>query len=207
MTQNLVRVLLVRTMFLMRTTVEVQMEPDYLQLADEIFSVRNLFTAAECDAYIAFGEAIGFAPAPIQGTFGPSYEPNVRNNQRVMVDDAPRAEMLREHAWPWIPKQLGFWRATGVNERLRLYRYDPGQQFEWHIDGAFERVNGERSFLTFMIYLNDGFEGGATAFESLRVCPERGMALFFRHELRHKGEAVLRGRKYVLRTDVMYARA
>ncbi|HEX7375502.1 MAG TPA: 2OG-Fe(II) oxygenase [Pirellulales bacterium] len=181
------------------------MAPDYLQLADEIFAVRHLFTNAECDDYIALGESMGFAPAPIQGTFGPSYEPNVRNNRRVMFDDPSHATALCDRAWPWIPKQLGFWRAIGVNERLRLYRYDPGEQFEWHIDGAFERQNGERSLITYMVYLNDGFEGGATAFCSQKVFPERGMGLFFRHELRHKGEAVLRGHKYVLRTDVMYA--
>ena len=31
------------------------------------------------------------------------------------------------------------------------------------------------------------------------------MALFFEHAIHHKGEAVIQGRKYVLRTDVMYA--
>ena len=182
------------------------MEPVYTQLADEIFTVHNMLADAECEEYVSLGESIGFAPAPIQGTFGPAYEPNVRNNQRVMIDDPLRAAVLCERAWPWIPKQLGFWRAIGVNERLRLYRYDVGQQFEWHTDGAFERDNGERSLVTYMIYLNDGFEGGNTAFSSVAVFPERGMGLFFPHELRHKGEPVLRGRKYVLRTDVMYAR-
>ena len=43
-----------------------------------------------------------------------------------------------------------------MNERLRFYRYDIGQQFDWHYDGYFERDNGERSYLTLMVYLNDG---------------------------------------------------
>jgi prolyl 4-hydroxylase len=58
------------------------------------------------------------------------------------------------------------------------------------------------------VYLNDGFEGGETAFHEgvhfLRVTPERGKALVFYHRQIHEGMPVLRGRKYVLRTDVMY---
>jgi hypothetical protein len=36
------------------------------------------------------------------------------------------------------------------------------------------------------------------------VRPVRGTALVFRHRLLHEGAPVLTGRKYVLRTDVMY---
>ncbi len=57
------------------------------------------------------------------------------------------------------------WTPAGLNERLRLYRYDVGQKFDWHRDGCFERDNGERSQFTFMIYLNDDFE-------ALRAAPE-----------------------------------
>ena len=49
---------------------------------------------------------------------------------------------------------------------------------------------------------------GATAFRetraSLLVTPERGKALVFYHRQLHEGLPVVRGRKYVLRTDVMY---
>ena len=40
----------------------------------------------------------------------------------------------------------------------------------------------------------------------LRVRPKAGMALLFRHDevLLHTGDVVSRGKKYVLRTDVMY---
>ena len=99
-----------------------------------------------------------------------------------------------------------------MNERLRFYRYDPGRQFDWHYDGCFERENGDRSFITYMIYLNEGFEGGETSFaetsatrRSFQIVPRTGLALFFDHPLLHKGEPVVRGRKYVLRTDVMYS--
>jgi hypothetical protein len=61
-----------------------------------------------------------------------------------------------------------------------------------------------------MVYLNDDFVGGETKFylddgtPRLDVKPERGMALVFVHRQLHEGAAVVQGRKYVLRTDVMY---
>jgi len=57
-----------------------------------------------------------------------------------------------------------------------------------------------------MIYLNAGFSGGETSFEDAEVVPAEGLALFFWHAIRHKGQPVVQGRKYVLRTDVMYRR-
>jgi hypothetical protein len=42
----------------------------------------------------------------------------------------------------------------------RHYRYDVGQKFDWHIDGCFEQPTGERSFFTFMVYLNEEFKRG-----------------------------------------------
>ena len=57
-----------------------------------------------------------------------------------------------------------------------------------------------------MIYLNDDFEGGATILSGISVKPRRGMALVFIHELLHEGAPVTKGRKYVLRSDVMFNR-
>ena len=58
-----------------------------------------------------------------------------------------------------------------------------------------------------MAYLNDGFAGGETKFYrgplELTVTPVRGQALVFFHRLLHEGAPVERGRKYVLRTDVI----
>jgi len=178
--------------------------PEYTWITDEIFTVADFFTPDECAAHIALAESLGFGDAPINSAFGPQLRKDVRNNSRVMLDDAHRAAALWQRCEVFVPKFLGGWQAVGINERLRFYRYDLGQQFEWHYDGAFERHNGERSKLTFMIYLNGCFEGGETSFESTSIVPQTGMALFFVHQIRHKGQPVIRGRKYVLRTDVMY---
>ena len=50
----------------------------------------------------------------------------------------------------------------GLNERLRFLRYDPGQYFLQHPDGHFSRGRRERSFITLLLYLNEGYVGGHT---------------------------------------------
>ena len=115
-------------------------------------------------------------------------------------------------AKPFLPVRLGSWNLLGINERFRYYRYDVGQTFRQHYDGSFCRHPGEESKLTFMVYLNDHFTGGTTEFydgdgsSRETVQPKRGMALVFRHAQLHEGAPVAQGRKYVLRTDVMYQR-
>jgi catechol 2,3-dioxygenase-like lactoylglutathione lyase family enzyme len=184
---------------------------------DEIGTVDGFLSAAECDAYIRWGETIGFDEATVTTPRGLVTMKHVRNNDRVMVDDPERARALYERLSIHLGARLQqVWTPIGLNELLRLYRYDVGQQFDWHRDGHFERSREERSFFTFMIYLNDDFEGGATSFSVddtgvapdgvLRVVPKKGMALLFHHPIMHRGDPVTTGRKYVLRTDVMYAR-
>jgi len=175
-----------------------------------IWVIHDFASSEECDHFIAAGEAIGFADAPITTAAGFVMDRDIRDNTRVMVDDHALAEMLWERARPFLPAKLAGMEACGFNERFRYYRYDVGQRFAPHLDGYFARDNGERSLLTFMVYLNDDFEGGETnfftSFGGIRVSvrPRKGMALVFRHQQLHEGAPVTSGRKYVLRTDVMY---
>ena len=177
-------------------------------LGDAIVTLRGLFSAAECDAHIAYAEGLGFGEAPITTGRGFAVMPEVRNNTRAMVDDPARAADLWQRIRPYTRPRPPL-RQAGLNERLRFYRYEPGQYFRWHCDGAFWRRPGERSHVTAMVYLNDGFVGGATELDVngdvLRIVPERGLVLLFDHHLRHQGAPVRSGRKYVLRTDVMFA--
>lgn len=175
------------------------------QITEQIFTVADFFSSEECDAYIEVTEKAGYRDAPITTSRGPQMRPEIRNNTRVMIDDLARADELYKRVELYVPKTLeDCWSVCGLNERFRFYRYDVGQQFNWHYDGCFERDNGERSFLTFMVYLNDGFAGGETQFSHVDIEPQRGMALFFIHQIKHKGQSVSAGRKYVLRSDVMY---
>lgn len=67
--------------------------------------------------------------------------------------------------------------------------------------------------MTVMLYLNAPARGGETAFldpheQDLTevVAPRAGRALVFDHRLLHEGSLLREGRKYAIRTDVMYAR-
>lgn len=167
------------------------------------FIVPKLLSPDECASWIAETEATGYRLAPITTARGPVINTSVRSNHRVMLDDPARAAALWPRLEPHLPK-LGGRRPVGLNERLRFYRYEPGQHFDWHLDGCYRRPNGEQSELTVLLYLSEDFDGGATGFDDARVQPATGLALLFRHRILHCGEAVTRGRKYVLRTDVMY---
>lgn len=87
---------------------------------------------------------------------------------------------------------------------FRFYKYEKGQQFRKHRDQSFIRNGNEWSFYTFMIYLNDEFEGGATSFNQIDIVPKLGDCLVFLHDLEHEGSTLTKGIKYVLRTDIMY---
>ena len=174
------------------------------RLSDDVFVVRNAFSASECAALVERAERVGFHGAPITTHRGAIMMKRRRNNDRVMIDDIELAATLWDRLSALPPDHLYGRDAVGLNERFRFYRYDPGQAFRWHMDGYYERPNGERSQYTLMVYLNDDFEGGATEFHDCRITPERGTAAFFYHHQKHCGASVVSGRKYVLRTDVMY---
>ncbi|HEU4781188.1 MAG TPA: 2OG-Fe(II) oxygenase [Steroidobacteraceae bacterium] len=102
-------------------------------------------------------------------------------------------------------------------EGIQAQRYDVGQQFKPHLDcfppgsSEFRRyaaLRGNRSW-TFMVYLNEGMEGGGTRFTELdyTVQPRTGMALFWNNlyddglpnpASRHSGEPVIRGHKVII---------
>jgi prolyl 4-hydroxylase len=175
-------------------------------MAPLVFTIADVFGPAECEAAIARAEQTGFDTAPITTGAGFVMRPEVRNNDRAMFDDVELAAELFARIRDMLPRRMCGRRPVGVNERFRCYRYMPGQQFKAHYDGAFQRSASERSELTFMIYLNDGFTGGQTVFHDfdVDVAPRRGMALLFQHEVLHEGRVVESGVKYVLRSDVMY---
>ena len=121
----------------------------------------------------------------------------------------------------------------GINKRWRFFRYGKNCVYRPHIDGSWpagslsedgkayelDKSGSTRSYLTFLIYLNDDFEGGETKFyypeeEGIKalvvrgIVPQRGSVLVFPQgntaSLLHEGSAVTKGTKYVVRTDVLY---
>lgn len=169
-----------------------------------LFTVPDLLTPAECRALIDWSESLGYDDAPVSLAGGPVQRPDLRNNGRVIVDDAARADWLWARLASFIPPTRAGLAPIGLNERLRFYRYQPGERFRWHTDGYYRRPSGERSLLTLMVYLNEVDAGGWTEFETISIYPITGQALVFDHMLLHQGAEVTAGRKYVLRSDILY---
>lgn len=188
---------------------------DYIEhFNDHVFELTGFLSEEDCDQWIDLVEAEGFEPASINTQRGTERREDVRNNDRLIRDDPATAQRLWAKLGPYVSQVFRGRPVIGLNERFRFYRYDAGQKFDWHQDGSFERPNGERSLFTFLVYLNANFEGGGTSFSDYNsgssfpdfcVKPKKGAALVFHHPIMHRGDPVVSGRKYVMRTDVMYA--
>jgi predicted 2-oxoglutarate/Fe(II)-dependent dioxygenase YbiX len=178
------------------------------------YTIPHVLGELECAAMIEKVEAIGFAPATVSLATGPQLMTGIRNNDRVKFHDPELAQLLETRLEDIIRNDDA---RARLNERFAVYRYDPGQRFKRHQDGVIKTDDGlEMSRQTVLIYLNDDCEGGETVFSDLDrsgskikfletpVTPRTGMALIFEHEMWHEGKPVTAGRKYVLRTDILY---
>jgi prolyl 4-hydroxylase len=114
-----------------------------------------------------------------------------------------------------ICKTLGV--RASYSEGIQAQRYEVGGQFKphWdyfdpdtHVYRRFAGVRGNRTW-TFMVYLNDVAEGGATRFTEIdyAVQPKTGMALLWNNLnedgtpnalMMHCGEPVIRGHKIII---------
>jgi hypothetical protein len=176
-------------------------------LHPEILLIENFLTNEECDHYIELTKDKVFEEAKINMQGRQVMSKGIRNNDRLMVFDNKLAENLFQKASGFLPQTHKNYKVTGFNEMFRIYKYSPGQRFKMHRDGSYIRNEHEKSFYTFLIYLNDDFEGGETEFEGLfTVAPKKGSALVFHHPLRHEGKTLISGLKFVLRTDIMYTK-
>lgn len=175
---------------------------------ESVFIIHDLLSPRECEELIARSEALGYEVAAVGGEL----IPQLRNNGRALLQDRTLADELWRRASPLVPRVLDGAEACGLHERFRFYRYEAAEQFGLHMDGSVRRGEDEESRLTFMLYLSAVAEGGETNFYGpgkvlqWSVRPAPGKALVFDHRRLHEGAAVRRGRKYVLRTDVLYRR-
>ena len=184
--------------------------------------VHGLFTPQECEELVVRSEAEGYGKALINVGGGQQViMEDYRKSSRCIIDDPTFAEELWQRVKAAVEADGRFTAAllrrstrkgtqslaVGLNERLRFLRYDKGDYFSPHMDGTFVRQNeagaarrGEHSLVTCQLYLNDGFEGGATRFLDLGdestgvdVAPRAGSVLLFEHRLGHEGSLLVHG--------------
>lgn len=164
-----------------------------------LWVVDDVYSLEECDRFIQMIEQ----SKPTLATNNPSY----RNQDRIIEDDPEIAQDLYQRLQPHLPPAIGSFRSVGLNERLRFYRYAPGQSFSPHMDHWFRPSSNCISLHTVLVYFNANFAGGETRFqEQLEavITPKPGLVAIFQHKIRHEGCVVRSGCKYALRTDVIY---
>jgi len=201
------------------------------------FHLRNVLSLQECKTLLALTRQLGYHPdAPV------SLPREIRHNDNlVWIADIETLAILWARVAAAINQDVSLFDndlALGLNGRFRFYRYSAGDFFKFHSDGAWTGslvVNGQLqpdafgdrlSRMTFLLLLNDDYEGGATRFRVNADDPMRpikhyskitevdvhtaaGDVLCFPHGLHplhcvHSGETISHGEKFILRTDVLF---
>ena len=193
-------------------------------VAEGVFLVHEALSQAECERLIAATEAIGYK------SLSDEFDPEERNNERVMVMDGAMADALwKRLSQVWTAddalflKPVGFqedssvWHPTTINACLKFSKYSSqGQKFEAHRDGPWVPLEDQASIFTVLAYLSHVPEecGGQTILyaddgtESARIAPKQGTILFFLHDICHAGAPLVNGShpKYVLRSELIFRR-
>ncbi len=201
------------------------------------FQLSGVFSDEECRRLIELSEQLGYLPDAAV-----SLPRSIRHNDNMVwiVDDASH-ELIWRRVAAYCTDEDGIFEGdagVGLNQRFRFYRYGEGDYFQPHTDGAWpgSRVSdGELvtnafpdrfSRMTFLIFLNEDFEGGATRFLTNADSPglpakrgdrvsivdirtPAGGVLCFPHGFHplhclHSSEPITRGRKYIIRSDLLY---
>lgn len=142
---------------------------------------------------------------------------NRNNDSYQLTQEAsknPKYIELDNICWSWIEKAHTYFlmenqwifymqpREVHVNSRWMgnnvIRTYDVTDMYQWHTDHIWRR----HSELSYLLYLNDDFEGGNTKFfhDKLSVKPKKGSFLCFPVDSYHihKGSKVTSGHKKVL---------
>jgi prolyl 4-hydroxylase len=177
--------------------------PEQLSESPNVQLFPSLFTAAECDFLIEISMPT-FEPSRVVDPASGALVPNPIRTSHVA-------------AYPWVAegptihalcRRLAAVSGTHVKqgEPLQVLRYRPGQQYRAHFD-ALANADNQR-ILTFLVYLNDDYEGGETEFLStgLKVKGCKGDGLLFRNAdaagqldpaSQHAGLPVTKGEKFL----------
>jgi predicted 2-oxoglutarate/Fe(II)-dependent dioxygenase YbiX len=195
-----------------------------IQHTPKIWTIEHFLSEQECQNLIIFSENKSYQEATVSLKSGATMMKNIRNNDRLIYEDAQLAQKYWQKLKDFCPKFINEivkeetqnYQAFGLNPLFRFYKYESNQRFKKHIDGRVKlETEGQKqeSRITFMIYLNEDFEGGHTIFDYknekgelqvIEIQPKTGTALCFVHEIKHEGKSVPKGIKYVLRSDIMY---
>lgn len=166
---------------------------------------ERFLTADECAYLIEAADPFFTASVVVDPRTGAHLPNPIRTSDTAffpIVDENPAIHALNRR----IAAASGTRPEQG--EPLQILRYAPGQEYRMHSDALPPGPGLNQRILTFLVYLNDDYDGGATLFEAtgLALRPRAGDAVLFRNTLedgrihphmRHAGQPVTRGTKYL----------
>lgn len=176
---------------------------EQLSASPDVRLFPGLFSAEECD-WLVERSSPSLQPSLVVDPRSGQQVPNpVRTSDAVgfpLIIESPAIHALC--------RRLAAASGTQVKdgEPLQVLRYRPGQQYRPHFD-AIDNADNQR-VLTFLVYLNDDYEGGETEFltTGLKVKGKKGDGLLFRNAdssgapdpaSHHAGLAVTAGEKFL----------
>lgn len=206
-------------------------------LEDRIFTLENFLSPQECGWYINALEELDLKAVS-------ENQLKYRSNVRCRVFAPELCQVVFKRLLPFLkPIRLlpddykqtgrgyklgGLWVPCGIDEDWVVSKYPVNSHFGPHFDGPSVTNFNERTLQTIVIYLNEGFEGGATNFLDeqnqaldpignemfygkpenvlFKVIPKMGSALVFNHHQLHEGELLTGKPKYIMRSDITYKR-
>ena len=178
--------------------------PDAVTLSETpwVRRVSRLFSSAECD-YLRRLADPRFEASTVNDSQGQMIADPIRTS-----DGATLHWMIEDPAVHTLNRRLAAATATqwDQGEAIQILRYKPGQQYRPHFD--FVRASENQRVLTALVWLNDDYDGGETAFikTGLSVQGRKGDCLIFRNALadrnvdplsEHAGLPVTRGTKFL----------
>lgn len=170
---------------------------EYILSGKSLFIIDSLLTPEECQEFIAF---VNKQELKTVDSGMALYD------RHILVSDE-WASKLFVRVIKFFPEDI--WSHIYVNNHFRFSKYNPGGYFYLHTDGVNTDEKGGRSYVTINIFLNDEFEGGETFFytdsgnHAVTAQPSPGRGAIFDRSISHKGNQVLNGYKYLIRTDMM----
>lgn len=176
---------------------------EMLSDSPKIAVARALFTPEEC-AHVAALSAPKMMPSVVVDPATRREIPHpIRTSEGTVL--GPIQQDLVIHA---LDRRLAMVTSSRVEqgEPLTVLRYTPGQQYRLHHDCLPGEANQRR--MTAIVYLNDGYDGGATQFPAIATDFRGaiGDAILFVNTLpdgrvdersRHAGLPVTRGEKWI----------
>lgn len=112
-------------------------------LSPSVWTIDNFLSIKECEQLIEFSEHRGYESAKVSLPEGAQLLTGIRNNERILYEDADLAQTYWQRLKPFCPASIDNWEAIGLNEQWRFYKYSPKERFKRHIDGRFRRNDRE----------------------------------------------------------------